>query len=198
MVPVANERKIVDWNHYQQQALTTAIFPLDRSLEYTVLGLGSESGELGEKYLDGKISPFGVTVEAVLSEAGDLCWYAAAVADAADLRFADIEALLIEGEILRHTNEPDVGYSRGFTILRIQKHVSEIQGVVKKAIRDNKGYVETHHYSRIESHLVLMMFHLKNLVEAYGSTLDAVMNKNLNKLADRSKRGVLAGSGDNR
>lgn len=180
----------MDWNSYQQQALTTAIFPLDRSLEYTTLGLASESGELGEAYLRGKISIHGVTVEQVLSELGDVCWYAAAVADAIECPFADIrdDTSL---NALPH-------YGRGFTILMIQSHVSNIAGIVKKTIRDNEGFVELKHMQGIQNELMGMMYHVERLALAYDSNLNAVMSKNLNKLADRKQRGVLAGSGDNR
>jgi NTP pyrophosphatase (non-canonical NTP hydrolase) len=183
----------VDWNHYQQQALTTAIFPLDRSLEYTVLGLSSESGELGTAYLNEKLKPFGnitTYVDEVLSEAGDLCWYGAAVADAIDLPFGQVRAF-DEGVI---ENTPGLG--RGFTILLIQRYVSNIASIVKKAIRDNEGFVELSHRQAIATELKLMMWQLEKLVKHYDSTLDAVMSKNLNKLADRKKRGVLSGSGD--
>lgn len=185
-----------NWNEYQQQALTTAIFPLDRSLEYTVLGLCSEVGELGEAYAAGK-QGWGYRQEDIdhlLSEIGDSFWYVAAIADALDLT---LETVANYGTTL---GLPTVGASssRGLTVLDVIKQSSIMAGVVKKAIRDNEGFLETDARLKIVEALYRAVWLLDGLCHHFGSTRYAVMAKNLNKLADRKKRGVLQGSGDNR
>lgn len=76
----------MDLNQYQREALMTAVYPLDRDLEYTVLGLCSEAGELAGKLKkvirdnDGDLSS--EHVRQMRDEAGDVLWYVAAVCDA--------------------------------------------------------------------------------------------------------------------
>lgn len=71
-------------------------------------------------------------------------------------------------------------------------------GVVKKAIRDNEGFVSTEGRVKLVHSLYRAVWLLDGLTHHFSSTRYAVMNVNLNKLADRKSRGVLAGSGDNR
>jgi NTP pyrophosphatase (non-canonical NTP hydrolase) len=183
----------VNWNEYQQQALTTAIYPLKRELEYTVLGLCSEAGELGMAYMEGKQQHWGFNqslVTAALKEAGDVYWYVAAVADALKYNLHDVWDRSVDG-IETHA-------SRGFTVVQLNGVVAEIAGIVKKAIRDNEGFLSAEGQLKIANHLHHTLVLLNNLVYLFGSTPEAVTAKNLNKLADRKARGVLQGSGDNR
>ena len=182
----------MNWNEYQQQALTTAIYPLKRELEYTVLGLCSEAGELGLAYADGK-GPWGFTtsnVDNLLKEAGDVYWYVAAVADALNVPLQHIWDTKAVGISLSS--------SRGITVLQINASASEIAGVLKKAIRDNDGFMTDAGAEKIKEHLGCILLLLGGLLAFFSSTPEAVTAKNLNKLADRKTRGVLQGSGDNR
>ena len=183
---------MITWDEYQQQALTTAIYPLKRELEYTVLGLVSEAGEVGVAYAKGK-GGWGYTreqTENLLKEIGDVYWYVAAVADALNCPLQHI--------VDRHTaGVPTLG-SRGLTVLAIVGASADIAGVVKKAIRDNEGFLSGAGADIIKQRLGAILIQLDALVVFFGSTPEAVMNKNLNKLADRKARGVLQGSGDNR
>lgn len=69
---------------YQRSASITAKYPSDRGLEYCVLGLASEAGEVAGKLKKairdegGNISP--ERREVLLSELGDVLWYVAMVA----------------------------------------------------------------------------------------------------------------------
>lgn len=184
---------IINWNEFQQGALTTAIYPLKRELEYTILGLCSEVGEIGEVYGREKLMGWGFTrkgTNEILAEIGDNWWYAAAVADALGKQFEEVRTF--SGLL------PENYRSRGLTILTLQKHASKIAGVLKKSIRDNDGYFEAKHTDAVMAELFQFTHQLENLTEQFGSTTEAVMAKNLNKLADRKARGVLQGSGDNR
>lgn len=69
---------------YQNEAMRTAIYPVDRGLEYATLGLASEAGEVAGKLKkvirdsDGVMS---ATTRADLTdELGDVLWYIAGVA----------------------------------------------------------------------------------------------------------------------
>lgn len=69
---------------YQNEAMRTAIYPIDRGLEYAILGLTSEAGEIAGAYKkiirdkDGHIDADSGTN--LIKELGDVLWYAAAVA----------------------------------------------------------------------------------------------------------------------
>lgn len=186
----------MNWNEYQQSALTTAIYPLKRELEYTVLGLCSEVGEVGEAYAEGK-QGWGYTaadIKALKKEIGDCFWYCAAIADAADLTLEEV-ALYGSKLGLPPVIAPN---SRGLTVLAIVAESSALAGVVKKAIRDNEGFVDTVARVKLVQSLYRTLWLLDGLCHRFSTNRHVVMVENLNKLADRKQRGVLQGSGDNR
>lgn len=67
-------------NQYQEAARRTAIYPKEEGLNYTVLGLVGEAGEVAEKLKkrmrdgDDKSGNF---EDAVMAELGDVLWYLA-------------------------------------------------------------------------------------------------------------------------
>ena len=186
----------MNWNEYQQGALSTAIYPLKRELEYTVLGLCSEVGEVGEAYALGK-QGWGyrdADIKALHKEIGDSFWYCAAIADALDLTLEEV-ALYGDTLGLEPVKAPN---SRGLTVLAIFKEASKMAGVVKKAIRDNDGFVSTEARVELVQHLYREVWLLDGLCQQFTTSRHIVMVQNLNKLADRKSRGVLQGSGDNR
>lgn len=71
-------------NEYQEAALTTAIYGKGNAINYPILGLVGEAGELANKYkkvlrdTEGKMSP--EQNMALRDELGDVLWYAAALA----------------------------------------------------------------------------------------------------------------------
>ena len=181
------------WNDYQVQALSTAVFPLDRSVEYTVLGLVSEVGEMAEAYAIGKANPWGfdaVTRKLALSEGADAFWYCAAIADALDWRLEDVAT----------GYEELVPYitGRGFVLVEIMVLAGNMAGYVKKAIRDNDGYLTPEATSKLHKDLHTVLWRLDNWCQNFGSSRHIEMVNNLNKLSDRKTRGVIGGSGNNR
>jgi len=83
-------KKKMDFNTYQEQAKSTAIYhkgiPFQKSdmgLIYTALGLAGEAGEVAEhskKFIRdgiGTLEDFAVRREAVKKELGDVLWYLA-------------------------------------------------------------------------------------------------------------------------
>lgn len=73
-----------DFDYYQERAKATAVYPKERGLEYTVLGLCGEAGELAnkvKKIIRGDVGNVaGVRME-LSSELGDVLWYVAAIAE---------------------------------------------------------------------------------------------------------------------
>lgn len=176
--------------------MSTAIYPLKRELEYTVLGLCSEVGEVGEAYAAGK-NGWGYSqeqIKALKKEIGDCFWYCAAVADALELTLDEV-ALYGYKLGLPPIVAPN---SRGLTVLAIVKEASEMAGVVKKAIRDNEGFVSTEGRVKLVQSLYRTVWLLDGMCHQFHTNRHVVLVENLNKLADRKSRGVLQGSGDNR
>lgn len=183
----------LQWNAYQQEALTTAIYPLKRELEYTVLGLCSEVGEIGEAYDKWLESGENADQGNFYSEIGDNFWYCAAVADALKFPLATIALYLDpQPEMVRAPISADAH------LRAITTEVSAMAGIVKKAIRDNDGFLSSAGQDKIANHLYRTIWLLDALCDRFGTSRHIVMVKNLNKLADRKQRGVLQGSGDNR
>ena len=84
----------MDFDSYQQDASTTAKYPPDRGLEYVVLGLASEAGEVAGKLKkiirdnDGILTT--QTREQLLAEVGDVLWYCAMVALELDVSLSSV------------------------------------------------------------------------------------------------------------
>lgn len=93
----------------------------------------------------------------------------------------------------------------------------EIQGKVSKLIRDDRvifvsgqnglgccddvyDFNDIPHEKRAELKKELgdLLWHMSMLAHDLGYSMSEIAQANLDKLADRSKRGVLGGSGDNR
>lgn len=74
----------MELNSYQNDAMRTAIYPIDRGLDYAINGLTGEAGELSGSYAkairddNGYITPS--RKEHLLMELGDILWMCAAVA----------------------------------------------------------------------------------------------------------------------
>jgi NTP pyrophosphatase (non-canonical NTP hydrolase) len=178
------------WNDYQQQALTTAIYPLKREVEYTVLGLLSEVAELAEwlhpDYAGSR--HFGDWLVNMKKEVGDCFWYVAALADALK---TPLEAVARSANRY-HYQELDAAY------LTLVQDAGYLQGLVKKSIRDDAGHLTEDRRIKMIATLARICWALDNICDQLATSRYAVMNDNLNKLASRKQRGVLKGSGDAR
>lgn len=70
----------MDLTKYQEFTRTTAIYPKERALDYLVLGLASEAGEVAGKWK--KNIRDGVFVkDDFIAELGDCFWYLTRIAD---------------------------------------------------------------------------------------------------------------------
>lgn len=183
----------MDYNEYQQQALTTAIYPVDREVDYTIVGLGSEIGELAEVYAAAKRTFYGQLngedAKDALAECGDIFWYVAAAADALNLQLDWVLKQAV-------TDVHHVG--KGLTLVDMVVAHGKIQGILKKSIRDDNGYLSVHKENLIAAELCHIWNHTAQFIYLLGGTEAGVMAANLNKLADRKARGALQGSGNNR
>jgi len=74
----------------------------------------------------------------------------------------------------------------------------EVQGKIKKVIRDDGGVLSDEKRAAIAKELGDMLWYVSQTATEIGVSLDDVAEDNLDKLADRRQRGVLGGSGDER
>lgn len=74
----------MDFNNYQFRTRLTAKYPQERALEYLVLGLASEAGEVAGKYKKIIRDNNGVlddeSKQALAAEVGDVLWYCSELA----------------------------------------------------------------------------------------------------------------------
>lgn len=74
----------------------------------------------------------------------------------------------------------------------------EVQGKIKKVLRDQGGIIEDGNRVAIMKELGDVLWYVARAASELSLDLDDVAFHNLNKLADRRERGVLQGSGDDR
>lgn len=81
-----NHNQSMDFNEYQFQTRLTASYPQARALEYLILGLTSEAGEVAGKYKKIIRDNDGIITEelmlALADEVGDVLWYCSELATA--------------------------------------------------------------------------------------------------------------------
>lgn len=74
----------------------------------------------------------------------------------------------------------------------------EIQGKIKKILRDSNGVIEDQHRIAIAKELGDLQWYVARLAAELGISLNRVAEGNLRKLDDRKHAGTLQGSGDDR
>lgn len=74
----------------------------------------------------------------------------------------------------------------------------EIQGKVKKMIRDDGGILTDEKRDAIRAEIGDTLWYLARVAEEIGTTLAVAARENIVKLADRQARNVISGSGDKR
>lgn len=74
----------------------------------------------------------------------------------------------------------------------------EVQGKIKKIIRDDGGVISDEKRAAIAAELGDLLWYVSQTASEIGVGLDDIAEGNLSKLASRKERGVLGGSGDDR
>lgn len=91
---------VMNIDDYQMFASTTAVYPKETGLIYTVLGMASEAGEVAGKLKKairdeaGEITPERKAV--LLSELGDVLWYVAMVAMELNTPLSDVAVMNLD------------------------------------------------------------------------------------------------------
>lgn len=74
----------------------------------------------------------------------------------------------------------------------------EVQGKIKKVLRDNGGVLTQEARETISDELGDLLWYVAQACREIGVPMKLVAHDNIEKLADRAARGVLQGSGDSR
>lgn len=74
----------------------------------------------------------------------------------------------------------------------------EVQGKIKKVLRDDGGIVTEEKRAAIVGELGDVLWYVARLADELGLDLSEIATRNLDKLSSRKERGVIGGSGDNR
>lgn len=85
-----------------------------------------------------------------------------------------------------------------YPTLGLGNEAGEVQGKVKKVLRDKDGVFDEESKKAIADELGDVLWYLAALADDLGWGLDAIAQLNLTKLDSRRERGVIQGSGDNR
>jgi NTP pyrophosphatase (non-canonical NTP hydrolase) len=74
----------------------------------------------------------------------------------------------------------------------------EVQGKLKKVIRDAGGYITDDARKELSKELGDILWYVAGACTVLNISMDEVAKQNIEKLQDRQKRNVLSGNGDNR
>lgn len=85
-----------------------------------------------------------------------------------------------------------------YPALGLGNEAGEVQGKIKKVLRDNGGEFTGEAVNNIADEIGDVLWYCAALAEDLGFTLDEIAKRNIDKLTSRRERGVIQGSGDNR
>ena len=98
----------------------------------------------------------------------------------------------------RHTAEDPREARLSYPALGLCGEAGEVAEHVKKVIRDDAGAISAARRVALAKELGDVLWYLARLASELGLDLDEIAEANLQKLLSRQRRGVLAGSGDER
>ena len=93
---------------------------------------------------------------------------------------------------------PDMGKNFVYPTLGLTGESGEVSEKIKKIIRDKNSTIDDTAREEIKKELGDVLWYLAQLATELGLSLDDVAEFNLFKLAERQKRNMIHGSGDNR
>lgn len=194
------------FDEYQKQAKKTAIYPKDRALEYTALGLVSEVGEIAgkvKKVIRDQGGVFtDVTRAQIGAEMGDVLWYVAMCADALGEDLSDEQACVPHTTFDGYQDQwIFVSYDKGSAL-----RLAIVTGVYASAVDDHEDLrgiegMEERRESALRDCMVTLcdvLEELGALCNTLGVRLADIAQGNLDKLASRAARNKIGGSGDER
>lgn len=85
-----------------------------------------------------------------------------------------------------------------YPALGLAGEAGEIANKLKKVVRDTNGQVSAETKQALKEELGDALWYISQLAHELGFKLDEVAQANIDKLASRSERGKITGSGDQR
>lgn len=165
----------MDLGIYQKKATETDIRPQEATVNLrlmcSILGLIEEEEELRQIIQEDSTSQESLAKD-IMSEAGDVLWYCASILTELNSTFVD--AL--------HVCEEEL-------VLSIPP-----AKILKKTYRDHDGVMPRKYY-------MSMLAYIGNIIYDFitdGFDIERITEMNIEKLADRAKRGKIQGDGDTR
>lgn len=156
---------------YQNKTHSTAIYPQDTALYYLSMGL---LGELGELLTTDN------SKESIICEAGGCWWYISELTTFLDY---DLQSLWEESD---PQMIEDI-YTEDLLL---------ICNTIKKIIRDDCNKLSIDKKLKIKNFILKSIVLVRRISSMYDT--EAILQANIDKLADRQRRNVISGSGDNR
>lgn len=96
------------------------------------------------------------------------------------------------------TSSSDSMMQNSIWVMGIAGEAGEIVEKWKKAVAYRDGKFDEQQLSDFKKELGDVVWYIAVLADSMGWSLDEIMQQNIVKLADRKKRGVTKGAGDNR
>lgn len=93
---------------------------------------------------------------------------------------------------------PNLGSNFVYPTLGLAGEAGEVAEKIKKVIRDGDGVVSEEKKEDLSKELGDVLWYVANLAQELGLDLEAIAQKNIEKLRSRQDRGKLKGDGDNR
>jgi len=93
---------------------------------------------------------------------------------------------------------PDAGANPIYPTLGLCGEAGEVADKIKKVLRDQGGEFSAEVIAALQLELGDVLWYVAQLATELGLELDQVAQANLDKLASRSARNVISGSGDSR
>jgi NTP pyrophosphatase (non-canonical NTP hydrolase) len=175
---------IVTFAEYQQVAHLTAMYPLegDRPLQYVTLGLTGEAGEIANKVKkiirDSNMVITEWMKESIADEVGDVLWYIAELHGLLKMKIDPFWDMYFRPDLL------DIP----FNIDRLVTSVHSLCGIAAWA-HENSFRVE----------LITVLFaNLSEIAHQCGMGIHECAGRNIVKLLNRKRCGMIQGQGDKR
>jgi NTP pyrophosphatase (non-canonical NTP hydrolase) len=97
-----------------------------------------------------------------------------------------------------HVSYDDPIMQNSVWVMGIAGEAGEVVEKWKKAVAYREGKFSPEEFDDFKKEFADVIWYIAVLAESLGLSLEEVMQQNVTKLADRKKRDVIKGSGDNR
>ncbi len=174
---------MIDFNNYQERAITTKIYASEIGVPYVVLGIIGEVGEFIEKFSETEDD---TSNDLLTKELGDIYWYLAAFFSEVGQKMGDhIDA-----------KEPLKYYD---PVGELSEAVFNIAELTKKYLRDEYPVrMGSERFDKIKHQINQIHLVLLEMCASMDVELETILEANIAKLQSRKERGVLGGDGDTR